>query len=495
MTIRLVLEYMPAPQHDTERLYYGGQMIVGRGDTADWRIDDPDMLVSRKHFVISDDTGTPSVTDASTGGLYIDEASEPLGAGNTVELKHGMRLSFGEFVLRIDLEDEPTAEAGNTTASATLRFDFDPVEPSPPPQERPKDLPPPFGVATSSQPDAPDETANRSPRPLEEDDPFALDLSSAPRAEIEPSSDQPKRKTPSGGYFDTFDASSEPEPRRDDQQPESTKETPPPKSRKDSYFEALDAPLEDKRQRTAPPPRSAEDASPTQTVGTAPFGALGTPPEAPSPQAEPPPVEHAEQAPPPRSHDDDSLRAAFFAGLGLDPNRHPTDDPAMEMEAFGRRFRALADGLVYLLHTRAEEKQKVRVAQTIIGSANVNPLKFAVGANDAVEALVSVRGPGYLAPDDAIHESYRDLADHQVRTWTALQRALRRMIDRFDPKEIERELENTGVLEALLAGGRGAKLWQLYNDRYHEIARAAEERFLGEVGTDFRDAYEKRERD
>ena len=144
-----------------------------------------------------------------------------------------------------------------------------------------------------------------------------------------------------------------------------------------------------------------------------------------------------------------------------------------------------------VMRTRAAEKQKVRIAQTIVGSNNVNPLKFAVSAEEAVSALVAARGAGYLDPDDSIDEAFRDLVDHQMRTWAALQAALRRMIDKFDPAAIEKELEDTGLLETLIAGGQSAKLWQLYQERYEEIARAAEERFLGEIGADFRDAYER----
>ena len=69
------------------------------------------------------------------------------------------------------------------------------------------------------------------------------------------------------------------------------------------------------------------------------------------------------------------------------------------MEDLGRRFRALADGLVHLLRTRAQEKQKVRVAQTIVGSANVNPLKFAVATDDAVEALSELGITGMTATE------------------------------------------------------------------------------------------------
>jgi type VI secretion system protein ImpI len=77
-----------------------------------------------------------------------------------------------------------------------------------------------------------------------------------------------------------------------------------------------------------------------------------------------------------------------------------------------------------------------------------------------------------------------------MRTWKALQSALRRMIDQFDPTAIETEIADTSKMSALLSGGRNALLWQAYEEKYRDIARAAEERFLGEVGADFRDAYE-----
>ena len=185
---------------------------------------------------------------------------------------------------------------------------------------------------------------------------------------------------------------------------------------------------------------------------------------------------------------DGALRDAFFRGLGLDPTA--SQDPAAEMEALGQRFRILVEGLMLMLRTRAKEKQNARVAQTVISSTDVNPLKFLASTSEALAALVAPRGPGYLDPDNAINGAFRDLADHQLRSWVAIQSALRRMIDRFDPAEVEKDLEQLGMLESLLAGGRNAKLWKAYTERYKDIARAAEDRFLGEVGADFRDAYE-----
>lgn len=188
------------------------------------------------------------------------------------------------------------------------------------------------------------------------------------------------------------------------------------------------------------------------------------------------------------------IRAALYRGLGLDSDRFPVGDLAVEVEEVGSRLRELVDGLMLLLRTRAQEKQKVRVAQTLISNADVNPLKFLASTDEAVAALIHPRGAGYLPPGRAVAEAYSDLVDHQLRTWTALQTSLRRMIDRFDPEEIEKDLDETGLLEKLIAGGRSAKMWQLYQDRYREIARSAEEQFLGEIGQDFRDAYENQRR-
>jgi len=67
------------------------------------------------------------------------------------------------------------------------------------------------------------------------------------------------------------------------------------------------------------------------------------------------------------------------------------------------------------------------------------------------------------------------------------------MVDRFAPATLEKDVEALGLLETLLAGGRRAKLWELYERRFRDIAQSAETRFLGEVGADFRDAYETEE--
>ncbi|MEZ5796358.1 MAG: type VI secretion system-associated FHA domain protein TagH [Paracoccaceae bacterium] len=227
----------------------------------------------------------------------------------------------------------------------------------------------------------------------------------------------------------------------------------------------------------AAPPAAAPPVAPPPPAPPAPPVAVAPPA---APVAAPPPVAAATDA---------TAVAALLRGMGIEAPPGFTGS-AEELEALGRRFRLMTEGLVTLLRMRAQEKGSARVAQTVIGAANVNPLKFLVAPAEAVAALTAPKGPGYLEPDAAIAAALGDLMDHHKRSWTGLQSSLRRMVDRFDPALFEAEVEDVGMLKALVSGSRPARLWQLYSDRYREIAKAAEDRFLGEVGADFRDAYE-----
>ena len=140
---------------------------------------------------------------------------------------------------------------------------------------------------------------------------------------------------------------------------------------------------------------------------------------------------------------------------------------------------------------RLWQQGNARIEQTVVGASDVNPLKFLPSVDDAMAMIFAERSPGFLAGEAAIADAVRDLAEHHVRAWRGVQAALRSMVDRFDPAALEEELKSGSTLGTLLSGGRGAKLWELYQKRHREIAQSAEQRFLGEIGADFRDAYEE----
>lgn len=506
MTLRLTIEHSPHPQDRREMRHPGGEFSIGRGAECSWQINDPDMYVSRKHCVITGEAGQFTVTDASRGGLFIDGKDQPLGPGNAARLEPGMRLRLGDTVIRVEIEAPaqvtPTPVASPRTQAPAQRqmthddFFSAPVAP-PPPVQRPQGLPQPFDTGPTDlrrYDTAPDRAA---PPPLF-DDPFTLDRSVAAR----PQGSVPEPIAPRKDDFGFGSFFDEPAKPRAPEPPPSPPPAPAPAS--GDWW-------------SMPPPVAAPEPPPPLPEAPEPVSSAPEPlrlvPEAPAvappvldeenrtrqrgepaPSAEPPrpepPRPEAPRSPPPTAPaaSDSALRAAFFRGLGLDPSA--AQDSEAEMEALGQRFRLLVEGLMLMLRTRAKEKQNARVAQTVISNTDVNPLKFLATTNEAIAALVTPKGPGYLDPETAINGAFRDLADHQVRSWVAIQSALRRMIDRFDPAAVEKDLEDLGTIESLLSGGRNAKLWKAYTDRYKDIARAAEDRFLGEVGADFRDAYE-----
>ena len=437
MTLSLTLENAPHPQAVSEMRHEFGELSIGRSSDVDWQIDDPEMYVSRKHCIIRADNGTYTVTDASRGGLFIDGAEAPLGAGNSARLEDGMRLRMGDYVIRVSVASAARTSAPSPAEATPQRalpaddFFTAPVE-RPVAAPRPKDMPPPFEPPEPSRfLDAGEERGKKDPGRVF-DDPFTLDpLPSQPDA---PAPDARDMGADDDMDFGDFFGDSKP--------------APPPKPLR------LDTP--------DPQPAAA-----------------------PSPEPAPPP--------PAAPRDGEDAALAFLRGAGLAEDDLPEGaDPDALMEAMGRRFGLLLEGLQHLLQARAREKQDARIAQTIIGQTDVNPLKFMVTPEDAARSLIGPARPGYLEPEDAITGAFRDIAQHNIDSWRGVQSALRRMIDRFEPQALERELEEVGMLETLIAGGRNAKLWQLYKERYAKIAKSAEERFLGEVGEDFRDAYERK---
>ena len=175
---QLILETTPGPQTRMSHPLGGNSVVIGRGEDADWQLDDPDMYLSRKHCVIAPADGHLTATDTSRGGTFIDGAEQPLGTGNVVILTDGMRLRMGDLVFRVDLaaQDAEKPPSGNVNASFT--FAAAPAPASDPAQaERPETLPPPFDpFAESTAKQAAATQDSTPPKPLGMDDLFGLDL-------------------------------------------------------------------------------------------------------------------------------------------------------------------------------------------------------------------------------------------------------------------------------------------------------------------------------
>ncbi|MGX5831089.1 type VI secretion system-associated FHA domain protein TagH [Mesorhizobium sp. 43Arga] len=486
MSLLLTLEQSPRSQVVRQARLDEGELVIGRSADAGWQIDDPDMFVSRAHCKISGDRDGYFVTDTSSSGLFVDDSDSPLGPGRSMRLQSGMRLRMGDYVIHVEVQSKanrtsvgPAPVAGHPapawpspgarTPASIGGDDFFSAkveeEPRPP---RPADLPNPFEQPVARAYDRP---SNQRSSPAF-DDPFSLDPVATPQ-----SSDVGAPGQPDPFGFGEM-------PSRNDASGHAAK----PASFDDDFSFGPAA--------TPPLANGADPSGRVQHQAEKPRA--GRPWDGPVQAAEPPPPRRA--APTPRAArpaqaapSDMALRAAFLRGMGVEEADFPGRDPIAEMEKFGREYRLMLDGLMQLLRKRAEEKGSARVAQTVVGASEVNPLKFLPTAEDVIVTIISERSPGFLSGEAAIDDAVKDLAQHHVRAWRGVQAALRRMIDRFDPAAIEEELKSNSAISNLLSGGRNAKLWELYQKRHRDIAQSAESSFLGEIGADFRDAYEEEE--
>ena len=388
-----------------------------------------------------------TVTDTSTGGLFVDDAAQPLGPGT--RRRCATACGSASATTSCGWSSRASAAAGAAAPSAPAAAGSDPASTpttsSPRPESsrrarRPRDLPDPssgrgFVPAVDSR-----RRSGAGRRVF--DDPFTLDP-----GDVRPA---PRASAPAGFDWDNAGC-----------------RAPAPTA-------AAAGVARRRRARLRLGPARAAGARrrrrPSRSTASAALAAAAQAPAA-----------------------DAAAAAAFLRGLGLDAADAPPAIPRARMEAFGREYRLMAEGLMQLLRMRAEEKGNARIAQTVVGAAEVNPLKFMPTVEDALAVMLAPRSGGFADADAAIAGAVRDLAAHHVGAWRGTQAALRRMVDRFDPATLEKELEALGLLETLLAGGRRAKLWELYQKRFREIAQSAETRFLGEVGADFRDAYEEEE--
>lgn len=466
MTLLLTLEGGPRPQARHQVQLDEGELVIGRSPSADWHIDDPDMFVSRTHCTIRSGPDGYIVTDTSSSGLFVDDSPGPIGAGNSVPLHHGMRLRLGDYVFAVEIDEDRsvmTPVGGvNSTRPSLDGFEGDDFFSASVPEQgekpRPAGLPDPF-----DQPDTHASLTDREPqRPNSPafDDPFTLDplpshaaSAGSPRGfpAFDGFPDSGAARAAHGSFDDAFD------------------------------FAASRLPAGNAEKPAAP---FAEDFAASAPLRSAPA------PAARHPEAGRPSAARFVPASAGRAGSRAGLDA-FLRAAGIDPASIPDQEADATMAKLGREYRAMMDGLMLLLRKRAEEKNNARVAATVVGATDVNPLKFMPRVEDAMEIVVSGRSPGFLSGEAAIDDAVRDLAHHHVRAWRGIQTALRRMIDRFDPAQIEEELKAGSAVGTLLAGGRGAKLWELYKKRHRDISRSAEERFMGEVGADFRNAYEE----
>ena len=194
-------------------------------------------------------------------------------------------------------------------------------------------------------------------------------------------------------------------------------------------------------------------------------------PEAAVVAARPPVAPPPSPGPLPAPAQADDLMAAFLRGARVAGVR--PEDPVRMMEALGELMRATVVGLRQTLIARLSVKSEFRIEQTMIRASGNNPLKFSADDDDALAALLGVGRRNTMPPAAAMTEALSDIRLHELATVAAMQQAVRALLARLDPAELE---------QRAASGGFGRLPEPEQSSRMGRFRRAPHGGFAGAVG-------------
>jgi type VI secretion system protein len=436
-----------------------GVMAIGRGQENDWVLPDPERLVSQKHCVIQYKDGRYYLTDLSTNGVELVNAGIRLRRGNSEPLQDGEVIRIGEYEIRVRIDfdmqlssvDQPGGDTSNSFEALMAR------QGSPAPVSAPSVAAPPAAahfLGGSSQDTFPDLfdflTPSSVAPPTQSDHVPAEQHDFRPPAPIvAPAAQKP---APSMGVI----------PEDWDPLADIARPAPP-------VVEPRPEPIIPAPVLTKSEPKREPEPEP-ESVAT-----VAEPAIAPAPTGARP-----------------DLLMAFLRGAGLDQLRIDTEQAEEQMEAIGHSYRLMVEGLIDVLRARTSLKAEFRMQQTMIQPVENNPLKFAPNADEALLLLLRRGSQAFMAPEQAVRDSFDDLRAHQLAVMAGVEAAIKHLLKRFEPAELEARMGGKAAgLSNLFGGSRQAQYWQQFTTLYSKISREAEDDFQDLFGREFSRAYEE----
>lgn len=161
---------------------------------------------------------------------------------------------------------------------------------------------------------------------------------------------------------------------------------------------------------------------------------------------------------------------ALFEGLGMPQLAEQAVSPAL-MREFGELTRILLDHLLDLLHARAEQKQKLRVTQTLFQRSENNPLKFSVTAQDALEALLVRRHGSFMGHREAVEAAFDDVITHERALMAGVERVLTEILQGGGEGAGNAGLKRLSLLKKARAYDALVQRRALYNDEFGDTNR------------------------
>ncbi|MBT2371601.1 type VI secretion system-associated FHA domain protein TagH [Pseudomonas fluorescens] len=429
-----------------------GVMAIGRSPENDWVLPDPERLVSAQHCVIQYKDGRYYLTDNSTNGVELVKSGIRLRRGSSELLEDGELIRIGDYEIqaRIDFnlqvtESQPFAGDSSNSFEALMGRQ---------------------GAVVNTPISAP------TPTPV-----IAPQFQGASSMDTLPD------------LFDFLTPTTVPPATQPDhvpaQQHDFRPPTPLPVAEPPAPPVASGSTIPDDWDLFGDAPAPVVSAPAPVSIPTPEPPPLPTPP---TPVVEPPVVERLQ---PVAGSNQPDLLQAFLRGAGIDQLRLDKAQAEAQMESIGRSYRLMVEGLIDVLRARSSLKGEFRMQQTMIQPVENNPLKFAPNADEALLLLLRHGNQAFMAPDLAVRDSFNDLRAHQLAVMAGVEAAIKHLLTRFEPTQLEERMGKPGGLSSIFNGSRQAQYWQQFTELYSNISREAQEDFQDLFGREFSRAYEE----
>jgi len=449
---------------------------IGRDQYLDWTLPDPSRFISGKHCEVRWHDGAYWLHDISTNGTFLDGADSRLKAPH--KLRDGDRFAVGHYIIGVTVEGEGSgAGTGAETAPSAAPPNYDEL------WDATAGVAPPI--------DARQLKAPRDLRPVRPDFlDWAVDVPQAPRAAA-PRQEGGHQGGRQGGPS-AWDAPGSSAP-TDEHWAQGAPRPPPP----EPEIAAVPNPRR--------PVWVTGEPNGPWAGGSAAAGSRGAPPaaaanvlaaaqafaataaDAPAPRE---PARPTAAMPAGDAAMADFVRR-FARGAGLPEDAFAARNPAELAEELGQLMRLVAENMKQLLEARQQAKRLSRSSnQTMIQALNNNPLKFAPTVEDAMRIMFGPQTRSYLDARRALAQSFDDLKMHQVKTFSAMQHALKLMLGEFDPDVIENAAKGDRGLAGVV-GSRKARLWDIYAARWQARIDSNEDGMLNAFMDYFADCYDR----
>jgi type VI secretion system protein len=450
-------------------------VTIGRNSNNTLVLSDPKKFISGQHATIDYQPPDYFITDNSTNGVVINNATQPVGKGSSTKLNDEDQLRIGEYIVAvtivkeqqsIDIPDKPiTNEAFDFADDPFAELDNDPVQ----------------GMIDENQWESTFDgkekaLGSESLNSPEESDFFDFDLKdddyiskveqpSAFKEAFQPFMAEKKQQSDvlrddlfgddwfTKGADDVDEAPTEPTFPATDVPEEKgsidSAEIQPKIQQPDEETIQIEKPVDPEQLFKPSSFSSTED---TQTT---------------------------------------ALMDSFLRGAGLE-NTEIND--LLTPESFfiiGKILRTSVQGTMDVLIGRAKIKNEMHLDVTMIRSKENNPVKFSVSAEEAIRKLLAPQDAGYLSAEEAIEEAFDDILAHQFSVVAGMQTALLEVLKRFNPQKLEQRFQQQNPISSSIPIHKQAKLWDLFEHLYNDIEHEASDNFYHLFGQAFAESYEQ----